>query len=156
MICQSPTYSKNKFRNYHDLMNHRKEEHPSHKKCRYYTKGECNFSAEDCWYLHEERATGGPTFVPTEILCFICKNSFQSKYDLMEHKKKHHSTPTAHSSSKAPTQNAWAKPLLNVQQEDFCQLPPQEAPDQGALIKAIHVLTQRLQVIESRMFQEQK
>ena len=45
---------KHEFRNYHDLMTHRKEEHPSHKKCRYFIKGECNFSAEDCWYLHEE------------------------------------------------------------------------------------------------------
>ena len=39
---------KSEYRNYHDLMNHRKEEHPSHKKCRYYLKGECNFSASEC------------------------------------------------------------------------------------------------------------
>ena len=37
---------KQEFRSYHALMNHRKEEHPSKKKCRYFAKGECNFSAD--------------------------------------------------------------------------------------------------------------
>ena len=34
---------KSEFRSYHELMEHRKEEHPSHKTCRYYIKGECFF-----------------------------------------------------------------------------------------------------------------
>ena len=41
-------------RSYYDLMEHRKEEHPSFKKCRYITKGECMFSSNECWYLHED------------------------------------------------------------------------------------------------------
>ena len=40
------------FRSYHELMNHRKQDHPSHKRCRYYLKGECKFSSDDCWYIH--------------------------------------------------------------------------------------------------------
>ena len=63
------------------------------KKCRYFAKGECNFSAEECWYIH-----GDTSNVDTDDIddlntfeCFICKNMFSSKYDLMEHKKKHHS-----------------------------------------------------------------
>ena len=39
---------RSEFRNYHNLMTHRKEDHPSHKKCRYFLKGECKFSGEDC------------------------------------------------------------------------------------------------------------
>ena len=39
---------KSEFRSYHDLMEHRKEEHPSHKTCRYFIKGECLFSSEEC------------------------------------------------------------------------------------------------------------
>ena len=149
---------KHEFRNYHDLMNHRKEEHPSHKKCRYFIKGECNFSAEDCWYLHEvtQKKVTTPGQAKQNIQCFICKNRFESKYDLVEHKKKHHPTPTVNSGKKVPTQNAWAKPLSNMQEKDFCQLPLQEAPDQGALVTAIQILTQRLLAMENRMFPELK
>ena len=48
---------KSEFRSYHDLMEHRKEENPSHKTCRYYIKGECFFSPQECWYLHEDKHT---------------------------------------------------------------------------------------------------
>ena len=36
-------------------MSHRKEVHPSNKTCRYYIKGECNFSADECWYAHKDK-----------------------------------------------------------------------------------------------------
>ena len=45
------------FRSYHNLMTHRKEEHPFHKKCRYYLKGECAYSSDECWYLHEDKVS---------------------------------------------------------------------------------------------------
>ena len=73
-------------------MNHRKEEHPFKKKCRYFAKGECNFSSEDCWYVHGEdgKDDTNTNQVEEDFECFVCKNLFPSKYDLMEHKKKHH------------------------------------------------------------------
>ena len=41
------------FSSYWLLMNHRKADHPSVKKCRYFLNGECKFNAETCWYKHE-------------------------------------------------------------------------------------------------------
>ena len=78
---------RSEFRSYHDLMNHRKEEHPSHKVCRYFLKGMCNFNSEECWYLHEDRS--GSEMSHDNFQCPVCKNGFMSKHDLMEHKKKH-------------------------------------------------------------------
>ena len=43
------------FNSYWTLMNHRREEHPSKKICRYYLKQECLFSSKKCWYKHEEK-----------------------------------------------------------------------------------------------------
>ena len=167
------------FRSYHNLMSHRKEEHPSHKKCRYYLKGECAFSSEDCWYLHEDKvsnANSSPNNV-TEFQCFVCKNTFMSKYDLMQHKRKHHPSKipctkfqngtcdrsaedcnykhiltTTNETSNKITANSWAPPLHKVQQQDFQRLPPTEAPDQATLVRALHLLNQRLQSLEERMF----
>ena len=73
-------------RSYHDLMSHRKEVHPSNQICRYYIKGECNFSADECWYAHKDQ-TNISQEISSSKECFVYKNSFPTKYDLMEHKK---------------------------------------------------------------------
>ena len=141
---------RNEFRSYHDLMEHRKEEHPYHKKCRYFLKGECKFEAKDCWYLQENRPKVATKVVEVNenIQCYICKNIFFSKHDLMEHKQAHHK---ASSSTKqtipSPTPNAWAQPLPDRQKEDFYQIPPPAAPNQGALMDLLHKLNQRLQAM---------
>ena len=166
------------FRNYHDLMNHRKEEHPSHKKCRYYLKGECKFSSHDCWYIHEdEQTSSNNTGKTSDELCYVCKKSFPTKYDMMEHKKKNHPSQipcknfeqgdcdrssdecwnkhvynTTHAKSISPPSNMWAQHLPSVQQTDFYQPPPAVAPDQGAVLKALEVLNKKLQTLEARMF----
>ena len=80
---------RSEFRSYHNLMSHRKNEHPSHKKCRYFLKGTCNFSREECWYLHEE-GTNTETNLDINVICNICRNMFMTKRDLMEHKKINH------------------------------------------------------------------
>ena len=162
------------FRNYHDLMSHRKEDHPSNKTCRYYIKGECHFSAEECWYLHKVKPNSGDSDERNaEFQGFVCKNIFSSKYDLMEHKKKNHpskilctkfqkreckrssedcrylhvlstSVPGVGSIS---SQNAPAQKLSSVWQQDFPQLPPTTAPNQEALIMALNMVNQSLQAL---------
>ena len=142
-------------------------------------KGTCNFSREECWYLHEE-GTNTETNLDINVICNICRNMFMTKRDLMEHKKINHplqvpankskqgkgvgSTDESlnHQSSKTtttthtyPATNAWDQPLSSVQKKDFCQHPPATAPDQEALLNALQVLTQRLQALETRMFPEQ-
>ena len=170
---------KEEFRSYHELMNHRKEEHPSHKKCRYFLKGECNFSAEDCWYLHEneDKDSKSSHAEKDNFMCFVCKNIFMSKHDLMQHKKKHHpskvlcekfkkgicqrssdechyihSQPTTNQSSTGPSHSAWDQPLPSLQKKDFYQTQPAPAPDQGTLMAALNMLSQRLQALEEKMF----
>ena len=172
---------RDEFRSYHELMNHRKEEHPSHKKCRYYLKGECNFSAEDCWYLHENEDKGNiPSHSNAEnFQCFVCKDNFMSKHDLMQHKKKNHSSQTLcekfkqgvcersaqechykhpQTSTKQNTSgqkpNPWAQKLPTVQ-KDFYQPQHAPAPDQGPLMEALNMLNQRLQALEEKMFPQQ-
>ena len=89
---------KGEFRSYHDLMNQRKEENPSHKKCRYFLKGECHFSSDECWYLHENKheEISGVEDTQDNIQCFVCKSNFGSKYDLLEHKKKQYPSKGSH------------------------------------------------------------
>ena len=70
---------KEEFKSYHDLMNHRKKAHPSKKKCRYYIKGECNFSSEECWYIHENVVKeDSSTHQNSDMECYVCKNTFTS------------------------------------------------------------------------------
>ena len=170
---------KGEFRSYHNLMKHRKEEHPSHKKCRYYLKGECAFSSEECWYLHEDKVDSDNhvSNTATEFQCFVCNNIFISKYDLMKHKRENHPSkipctkfqigacdrssencnydhklPTTEIKRTSPIPNAWSQPLHKVQEQDFYQTPPREAPDQVTLVRALNMLNQRLQSMEERMF----
>ena len=109
------------FRSYHNLMEHRKEEHPSNRKCRFYLKGECKFGGEECWYVHEDKVNknGRPDESESIIQCYICKNKFHSKHDLVAHKKKHHQYSSDINQGSSPTHNAWSKPLPNVQHQYF-------------------------------------
>ena len=43
---------KSEFKSKWELMNHRRDAHPTNRKCRYFLKGECVFQ-DDCWYSHE-------------------------------------------------------------------------------------------------------
>ena len=108
--------------------------------------------------------------------CFVCKNSFPSKYDLMEHKKKNYPSKIpcnkfqkgeCHRSAEEcrykhvgitlqpsntisqPTNSE--QPLPSMWQKDFPPLVPSAAPDQEALILALNMVHQRLQAME-KMF----
>ena len=159
-------------------MCHRKEEHPSHKKCRYFIKGECMFSGEECWYLLEDNPSHNSNNDDEEVYkCFVCKNNFSSKHEMLDHKKKehpskvtcikfqkgicdrsaescrfNHTLSTTQANSTSPKPNAWTKPLSSVQKKDFPQPPPTAAPDQAALLEALNRLGQRLEAIENRIF----
>ena len=78
------------FNSYWTLMNHRREEHPSKKICRYYLKQECLFSSKKCWYKHEEKNSEDPKEETPQFNCKICGQIFSWKGDLMMHKKKEH------------------------------------------------------------------
>ena len=44
---------KKEFSGYWNLMNRRRVEYPSKRKCRCFLKNECNFDDDKCWYRHE-------------------------------------------------------------------------------------------------------
>ena len=78
-------------------------------------------------------------------------NKFNSMPELNKHMEKHNkkTSNTVHSS--IPSSNAWAKPLQNVSQQDFHQIPPSAAPDLGTLVVTLNLINQRLQIIENKM-----
>ena len=156
-------------------MEYRKEEHSSHKTCRYYIKGECLFSSDECWYLHENTNTEEESNAQKDETCFGCQKTFPTKYDLMDHKKKSQPCKTPCSKFQAgncdrssqncsfkhilinnPGTNAWTNNMStvqsSVQQQGFYQPLPVTPPDQSALMTALNMLTQRLVTLENRMF----
>lgn len=162
------------FRTYHDLMNHRKEDHPSHKQCRYYLKGECMFSRDECWYLHEDTTQTKRVDTDKSENCFICGTNFNSKYDLTEHKKKNHKNKApckefekgiceksaeqcwnehipikSHETITSTRPNSWEIPLSTVQQQDFQHIQSQVPPDQTQLMMVLNMLNQKMETIQS-------
>ena len=63
-----------------------------------------------------------------------------------------HKLTTTEIKCASPLPNAWSQPLHKVQEQDFYQTPPREAPDQVPLVRALNMLNQRLQSMEERMF----
>ena len=80
-----------------NLMNHRRENHPSSKTCRYFLTNTCKFTDGQCWYKHEnvratdtENATGNIENKLISINCFVCGKSFENRKQMMEHKNIEH------------------------------------------------------------------
>ena len=78
------------------LMNHRKNDHPSNKKCRNFPSGKCVFGS-DCWYVHEEELMDVDESFKAEstpkaslFKCYLCTTDFMSKDSFMKHKKQMH------------------------------------------------------------------
>ena len=68
-------------------MQHRKNEHIGMVAvCKNYTAGNCSFSADACWWSHANPQDNGSK----SISCFICNKSFESKIDMMKHRKRNH------------------------------------------------------------------
>ena len=67
------------------LMNHRKKEHASNVAlCRNKINGNCPFTANLGWWSHAEN-------VDMHIDCYVCGESFESRPNMMMHRKIHHS-----------------------------------------------------------------
>ena len=87
------------FDGFRNLMEHRKREHPSNKKCRNYPEGpegRC-FRGKTCWYVHEEQLMDVDESLVSEnsieevkFKCNFCGKMFGTKNDFMRHKKLDH------------------------------------------------------------------
>ena len=79
---------KSEFDGFLSLMNHRKNVHPSNKKCRNFPLS-CKFGNE-CWYVHENRMDIDVPNVDESFKCNFCDKEFKVKNDCMHHKKVEH------------------------------------------------------------------
>ena len=78
------------FESYWHLMNHRRTEHPSKRKCRYFLKNNCNFDGDTCWYRHEFESKVDEEKQTPNFPCNECDHAFEHRSDLMKHKKTFH------------------------------------------------------------------
>ena len=70
-----------------NLMNHRKEKHASIVAlCKNKKENVCKFSAERCWWRHEASKN------ESGINCFNCSKAFQTKGEMMNHRKQEHAS----------------------------------------------------------------
>ena len=70
MLCRN---CKVEFKNYWSLMNHRRDNHPSDKSCRYDLEDRCKLTAEDCWYKHKNYRNPNISNNPqVSFECFDC------------------------------------------------------------------------------------
>ena len=79
---------------YWSLMNHRKDYHPSNKKCKNFENGICQFGVK-CWYVHEEDLMETDESLNPQkfnIKCYVCDSAFNTKDDLKKHRKKMHTS----------------------------------------------------------------
>ena len=93
MICRN---CKVEFKNYWSLMNHRRDNHPTEKACRYDLEDRCKHNDNECWYKHKNKnnpnmhspnASQNQTNINE---CYDCKLKFRNKNELMMHKKIQH------------------------------------------------------------------
>ena len=87
---------KNTFRSFSDMIEHRKIQHPSTKKCSNFPNCE---RGESCLYIHEGTTNNLNTVVTQEnlrqvtdgaVICRICLSEFHDKNEMMIHRKNEH------------------------------------------------------------------
>ena len=84
---------KSEFDGYNNLMNHRRDVHPSRKACRNFP-GDCP-RGDTCWFVHAEKtepnATSEQKHVNTwNFKCDMCGEEILERKDFMNHKKEKH------------------------------------------------------------------
>ena len=77
-----------------ELMIHKKEVHPSNKKCRNLDDGMCRFG-EGCWYVHDiEAITTDETeeHKTVNFKCNICGDLSKTRDEMEKHRQEAHPT----------------------------------------------------------------
>ena len=82
-LCNQTYVGKN------NLMNHKQQIHGVKESCKYFARGACLFSAEVCWYSHENIKDIQTSNIE-EIICKFCEKQFSSKIQFMKHRISNH------------------------------------------------------------------
>ena len=138
---------KMEFDGYWNLMTHRKNIHPSNKRCRNFP-GNCKFGKE-CWYVHEEGMETDQ--LPekekedniSDFKCNLCDKNFKEKSDFMMHRKTQHTRSNQrcekylNNQCERSADNCWyvhssdqakEKSSTVSQEQVFCQAPSDPFP----------------------------
>ena len=84
-VCQ---YCDQSFSNLKNLMTHKKSNHLENISiCSHFSNGACPYN-ETCWFRHVKDSKEIKTEL--SLICNICKIQFESRSDLMMHRKKEH------------------------------------------------------------------
>ena len=164
---------KEEFSSYWNLMNHRKQRHPSNRMCKYFLKNQC-VHGSDCWYRHEEpMETDSPAYEKgIEFRCYVCGNVFANRNSLMDHRRNNHpsivlcSNFTEGKCERSDTEcwfkheykEAQAKPTHTPSEEQVFQSasPNAAPPDQEqSIMMFLNVVLQKMSKLET-MFQQMK
>ena len=71
--------------------NHKRDKHEPNIECIYYRQGSCKFTDNECWNRHtKDVAAQSPLQDKATVECFVCKNKFKSKNEMMHHRKNTH------------------------------------------------------------------
>ena len=74
-----------------NLNNHIRDKHDRTNECKFFKKGSCRFPQKECWNKHISISASNLTITePKSIECFTCKNKFNSKNEMMIHRKEIH------------------------------------------------------------------
>ena len=71
--------------------NHKRAKHEPKTDCIHYRQGSCKFPDNHCWNRHtQDAAAQHPVKGQTTMECYVCKNKFKSKNEMMHHRKNAH------------------------------------------------------------------
>ena len=71
--------------------NHKRDKHERKPICKFYNQGDCRFPEKDCWNRHtKSNIEKTQTNEAKAIECYVCKNTFKTKHEMMLHRKNNH------------------------------------------------------------------
>ena len=74
-----------------NLNNHKRDKHEQKEECSFYKKGACRFPDNVCWKIHKKvLVITASNTEDSSNECFICKNNFKNKNEMMLHRKEVH------------------------------------------------------------------
>ena len=159
---------KEEFSSYWNLMNHRKQKHPSNRTCRYFLMNNC-LHGVNCWYRHDEPMetqfdSGQSTKPVKDFKCNVCAKTYQNSNSLKAHVKNEHSSVLLcqnfilgkcersdeecwfkHKSPIKPTENSRKSNISGFRLSQENQFPPDQAE---IIMKTLNIVLQKMEIME--------
>ena len=158
---------KQEFDGYRNLMNHRKVNHPSTRKCRDFPQN-CKWGTE-CWYVNNEDRNIGKISQKDDVIkdslfkCNICEKEFESKSSFMKHRKVMHEETVSQceqnktGSCKREDQECWFIHHSSRSQVFHKEQPEQVPPDQlKSLMDMVINLQQKMEQTQDQILKINK